>query len=45
MKCSWHFAILTNDHVAFLVAQIEKNQPEVWEIQVQFLGQKDTLEK
>ena len=45
MKCSWHLANLTTDHVAFLVAQIVKNQTAVWKTQVQFLGQEDALEK
>ena len=43
MKCSWHLANLTTDHVAFLVAQIVKNQTAVWKTQVQFLGQEDAL--
>ena len=30
---------------ASLVAQVVKNLPEMWEIQVQPLGQKDLLEK
>ena len=45
MKCSWYLASLTNNHVAFLVAQIVKNQTAVWETQVQFLGREDALEK
>ena len=36
---------MSSSHLASLVAQIEKNLPVMWEIWVQFLGQKDSLEK
>ena len=39
--------IYTHTHIygASLVAQMVKNLPEMWEIQVQSLGQEDLLEK
>ena len=39
------FSMWLGDHWAFLVVQMVKNLPEIWETWVQSLGQEDLLEK